>query len=142
LTFGPSWNDTLGTYLVRVLVFNYARTIQDTLSGYFTVSTQGIEESNSGSKPRVFALDAPSPNPSRDAVTIRYALPKTADISLKLYDVTGKLRATLDQGRKAAGTYTATFDFRDSRFGIASGIYFVRLNSSGFERTRKVLITR
>jgi hypothetical protein len=84
----------------------------------------------------------PSPNPSRDAVAIRYALPQAADISLKLYDAAGKLRAILDQGRKAGGEYSATLDIRDSKFDITSGIYFVRLNTPGFERTRKVVITQ
>jgi hypothetical protein len=73
---------------------------------------------------------------------IRYALPKTADISLMLYDAAGKLRAVLDQGRKAAGEYSATFDLRPSRFNFTSGIYFVRLNSTGFERTRKIVIAQ
>jgi N-acetylneuraminic acid mutarotase len=140
LTFAPDWNDSAGSYRAQAVVFNYARTIDDTMSGRFTVLPTGLEESGSNSAPRVFALDAPSPNPSRDAVTIRYALPKAADISLMLYDATGKLRATLDQGRKAAGRYSATFDFRDSRFDITSGIYFVRLKSFGFIQTRKVVI--
>jgi hypothetical protein len=142
LTFAPDWNDSAGSYRAQAVVFNYARTIDDTMSGRFTVLPTGLEESGSNSAPRVFALDAPSPNPSRDAVTIHYALPRAADITLKLYDATGKLRAILDQGRKAAGWYSATFDFRDSRFEIASGIYFVRLNSPGFERTRKVVIAQ
>jgi hypothetical protein len=142
LTFAPVWNAIAGTYRAQATVFNYARTIDDTMSGYFTVLPTGLEESGSNSTPRAFALDAPSPNPSRDAVTIRYTLPQAADISLRLYDATGKLRAVLDQERKAAGRYSATFEIRHSRFDITSGIYFVRLKSPGFERTRKMVITQ
>jgi hypothetical protein len=52
------------------------------------------------------------------------------------------MRAILAQRRKAAGEYSPTFDIRHSRFDITSGIYFVRLDSPGFERTRKVVITQ
>jgi hypothetical protein len=110
----------------------------DACTRVFTVSAVAVKQPSSANAPRAFALDVPSP--SREAVTIRYALPKAAEISLKLYDATGKLRSILDQGRKAAGEYSATFGIRHSGFVIASGIYFVRLNSPGFERTRKVVI--
>jgi len=137
----PSWNATPGAYLAKVFLLCQGRLCHDTVKQHFVVVKVGIAESNNGLLPREFALDIASPNPSRDAVTIHYALPKAADISLKLYDAAGKLRAVLDQGRKAAGEYSATFDARDSRFDITSGIYFVRLKSPGFERTRKVMVT-
>jgi hypothetical protein len=140
--FGPYWIAAFGVYQARAVVFNYAKTIQDTLYGYFTVSTEAVQAPSSIVAPKAFALDAPSPNPSRDALTIRYALPRAADISLKLYDATGKLRALLNQGRKAAGEYSTTFEIRDSRFDITPGIYFVRLNSPGFVQARKVVIAQ
>jgi hypothetical protein len=112
----------------------------DACTRVFTVSAVAVKQPTSTGAPRAFALDVSSP--SRKAVTIRYALPKAADISLKLYDAAGKQRAILDQGCKAAGEYSATFEIRDSRFDISPGFYFVRLNSPGFERTRKVVISQ
>jgi hypothetical protein len=118
-----------------------ANDTNDACTRVFTVSAVAVKQPNSANAPKAFALDVPSPNPNRDAVTIRYALPKAADISLKLYDAAGKQRATLYQGHEAAGRYSATFDIRHSSFDITPGIYFVRLNSPGFEETRKFVMT-
>jgi hypothetical protein len=137
------WQVDTGQYLARLVAWSDTYSLYDTLRRNITVVLPtGINEDARQSAPLTWALSEPSPSPSRDKVNISYALPQAADISLKLYDAAGKLRAILDQGRKAAGTYTATFDFRDSRFEIASGIYFARLDSPGFVQTRKVVITQ
>ncbi len=64
------------------------------------------------------------PNPFNPSTNISYKLSEKGYVTLKIYDVLGKLVTTIVDGQKEAGSYTAKFD--GSRCG--SGIYFVRLN--------------
>jgi hypothetical protein len=144
LNFSPWIAAQSGVHIAKcsTMLTDDANDTNDAGTKDFTVSAAAVKQPSPANSPRTFALDVPSPNPSRDEVTIRYALPQAADISLKLYDAAGKLRAILDQGRKPAGEYSATFDVRDSRFDITPGLYFVRLESPGFVRIRKVVVTQ
>jgi hypothetical protein len=140
LTFGPSWSATPGPYQARAVVFNYAMTVHDTLSGYFTVVAQGVEEQSSVIAPNAFALDVPSPNPCRVAVTIHYALPQASELSLRVYDANGQVVRTLVGSRQEAGRYSTIWNREDDHGKtLAQGIYFVRLRSPGFEKTQKAV---
>ena len=72
---------------------------------------------------------------------ITYTLPSSSSISLKIYDVTGKLVRTLVTGSQEAGTRIVTWDGRD-RSGqlVSSGLYFIRIATPEFSRTAKVII--
>ena len=137
-----TWQADTGQCLARLVAWSDTYSLYDTLRRNIMVLPTGMNEDARQSTPLAWALSEPSPSPSRDKVNISYALPKAADISLKLYDATGQLRAILDQGRKAAGEYSAMLDLRDSRFGITSGVYLIRLISPGFVQTRKVVIAQ
>jgi parallel beta-helix repeat protein len=63
------------------------------------------------------------PNPFNPTTVIRYLLPVAGHVSLRIYDILGREVATLVDGQKEMGYYTATFD--GSRF--SSGVYFIRL---------------
>jgi hypothetical protein len=135
LTF-PSWNLTFASYLAKVYALHNGIVLGDTTRKHFWVASTGIAESNQEPLPRAFALDIVSPNPSRDAVTIRYALPKAADISLKLYDATGKLEATFASGPAPAGA--SHLELRPSH--LSCGVYLLRLETGNNTLTRKLII--
>ena len=59
-------------------------------------------------------------------------------VALKVYDVLGKEVATLVNEQKPAGVYHASFDAT----GLASGVYFVRMNAGAFTQTRRLLLVR
>ena len=67
------------------------------------------------------------PNPFNPSTTITYSLPVEGYIELKLFDILGREIAILENGEKAAGTYTITFNTKDFQFFIPSGVYFYTL---------------
>uniref|UniRef100_A0A7C4GAX3 T9SS type A sorting domain-containing protein n=1 Tax=candidate division WOR-3 bacterium TaxID=2052148 RepID=A0A7C4GAX3_UNCW3 len=98
----------------------------------------GIEEQSS--LPRAFALENATPNPFRSRAAIRYALPRSTQVSLGIYSVSGALVRTLDSGTRAAGWYRVSWDGRDSRGNaVARGIYYCRLKASGFTAAEKLI---
>ena len=80
---------------------------------------------------------AARPSPARGRTVISYALPRTGDLSLVVYDATGRPVRTLAEGSRPAGRYTATWDAREA----ATGIYFLKLASGGSSISRKIVLT-
>ncbi len=78
------------------------------------------------------------PNPFNGTTEIRYALPRAGLVSLKVYDVLGREVGVLVDAVMVAGEQRVAFDAR----GVASGIYFVRMDVGGMRVTRKVLLVR
>lgn len=89
-------------------------------------------------QPLDFAIEAAWPNPFNERVSVRYSLPQSAEVQLAVYDILGRRVATLQQGRLAAGRHTVSWNAQ----GVASGVYFLRLNSAGQTRLRKVVLVR
>jgi hypothetical protein len=79
---------------------------------------------------------AATPNPFTNATTIRYTLPEPGACRLSLYDVTGKLVATLASGYHSAGTSS----FIVPRSSLSSGIYVLKLQTGTSTATTKLII--
>jgi len=83
------------------------------------------------------------PNPFNPQTTIRYAVPTSGMVSLRVYDVSGRLMRVLVDERRPGGEQTAVWDGRgDSGDAVASGIYFLRLESGGQVETRKTVLLK
>jgi len=85
--------------------------------------------------PLAFALEANVPNPFALRTTVRFALPRAADVRLEVFDLGGRRVATLVDGRREAGHHAVPFE----PSGLRSGVYFVRFSAGGFAATRKML---
>jgi hypothetical protein len=79
-----------------------------------------------------------TPNPFQDAATISYSLAKPGNVSLMLYDVTGKLVGTLVNGYRPAGAYS--YSLLTTHHSLASGVYVLRFESDGCETRQKLII--
>ncbi len=87
-----------------------------------------------------------TPNPFSVVTSIHYALPsRMADgpVTLKIYNVSGRLVRTLVDASQAEGPYNVTWDGRD-RHGrpVAAGIYFCRLSAAGEAVTQRMVLLR
>jgi hypothetical protein len=90
--------------------------------------------------PVAFNLAQNSPNPLArcDKGVIRYGLPRSARVELKVYDVLGREVMTLVDGDKSAGWHHVDLDPDD----FAAGIYFYRISAGGFVAQRKMTVLR
>lgn len=89
-------------------------------------------------KPQNFALSQNYPNPFNPSTTIEFDLPKTSEVSLKVFNILGEEVATLVSDRLSAGSYFYEWDAS----GLASGIYLYRLQASDYVETRKMVLMR
>jgi hypothetical protein len=71
-----------------------------------------------------------SPNPAREAVTLRFALPRDGTVSLTVKDVGGRVVARVVDGPAAAGWHAVQWDGRDPEGRPApAGVYMARLET-------------
>ncbi len=88
--------------------------------------------------PEKFILYQNYPNPFNPTTTIKFYVPATAPVSLKVYDLVGREVAVLVDEVKPAGEFAIDFDAA----ALASGIYFYVLKTSKFETVRKMIFLR
>ena len=89
-------------------------------------------------RPTEYSLSQNYPNPFNPATTISYSIPKNSIVDLKVFDVSGKEVATLENGERASGTYQVTFDGKL----LASGVYYYRLVADDFVSTKKLVLIK
>lgn len=78
------------------------------------------------------------PNPFNPNSTIRFSINERVKVSLKIFDILGREISTLVNEEKAAGRYEVVFNAN----GLASGIYFYRLQAGNFVQTRKMILLK
>jgi hypothetical protein len=89
------------------------------------------------------ALAQNTPNPFRPDTHIAYALAREAEVSLKVYDVEGRLVNTLVSGRMEAGAHGVRWDGRDSEGrDAAPGVYLYRLETPERALSRKMVLLK
>jgi len=99
----------------------------------------GVEgKVNEGALPKEYELAQNFPNPFNPVTTINYALPKAGKIRIDVFNVLGRLVATLTDGHQVAGRHTVQFD----GLAFGSGTYFYRLEAGSFQQTRKMLLLK
>lgn len=117
-------------------IYNYSLTPQEIydLGGYGHV----VNVENISGIPEVFSLSQNYPNPFNPATTINYAIPKSENVSLIVYDILGREVAILENGFKNAGYYSVEFDAGK----LSSGIYFYRIVAGNFSETKKLMLLK
>ncbi len=88
-------------------------------------------------KPGAFALRQNVPNPAAGATTFSFELPAGADVTLAVYDASGRRVATVAQGYFPPGAHDVPF-----ANGLAPGVYVYRLETASNSAARKMVVTR
>jgi len=97
-----------------------------------------VTEENINPIPGHMSINSIYPNPFNSGTNIDIDLRQSRNLTLKVYDITGKEVSTLAQGFYQAGRHGFVFD--GSRF--ASGVYLVRLESMGIIDTKKMILLK
>jgi hypothetical protein len=116
-------------------VYNY-RLKQIDFNGnfeYFNLSNEVIVELPTSSE-----MSQNYPNPFNPSTKIDYELPADGEISLILYDISGREVANIVNEFKTAGYYTANFNASN----LSSGIYFYKLSAEKFTQTKKMMLIK
>lgn len=92
-----------------------------------------------GQIPDKFMLEQNYPNPFNPSTVIRYQLPVSSKVDLRVFDVLGREVAQLVHNQmESQGMHTVTFNAS----GLSSGIYFYRLRTGDYIQTKKMLLLK
>lgn len=114
-----------------------ARPALQWLISYVADNPAGIKTAASV-PPSGFSLSQNYPNPFNPTTVIDYQLPEEGPVTLRVYDILGKIVATLADRVESPGSYQVKFD--GSRF--ASGVYFYRLEADGNSITKNFVLMK
>jgi Pel9A-like, right handed beta helix region/FlgD Ig-like domain len=83
------------------------------------------------------------PNPFNPSTRITYVIPEAGDVTLRIFDVSGKLVREIVGGRQEGGVHLVTWNGEDGKgVHVASGVYFARLEFRGAVRTSRLVLAR
>ncbi|MBI3005476.1 MAG: T9SS type A sorting domain-containing protein [Ignavibacteriales bacterium] len=140
---GGNWtaiNSGLGYSSVNVVATNSSGYIfAGTSNGVFrsVQSTTSVKEVSSH-VPTAFALEQNYPNPFNPSTRIKFQVPSSRFVGLKIYNLLGQEVASLVNEEMKPGSYEVTWDAT----GFPSGVYFYRLTTDGFLETKKLVLIR
>ena len=93
--------------------------------------------------PTVSRLFPSVPNPFARSASIAYHVPHESDVTIRIYDVSGRLVRTLVDDATEPGRHLAVWDGRgDSGESLGSGVYLCAMDACGLRLTRKMILLR
>ena len=108
------------------------------LNVVYTVLTNVNENTVSNLNPGNYELSQNYPNPFNPSTNIRFSLPNSGNISLKVYDQLGKEVTSLAEGFRNSGTYEISFNAAN----LSSGIFFYKLVTNDISLTKKMILVK
>jgi hypothetical protein len=109
----------------------------------FVAGQTGIEEEEGGALPMLPILSVPTPNPSISGCSVRYDLPETSNVTVTVFDISGRSVRVLHEGILQVGEGQLNFDGRDSSGAtLPSGCYSVVLTGPAGAASTMMVIAR
>jgi len=122
--------------------------VETTNAGVITKAEMGIAQivgdintSNPNDRsdlPDGFALDQNYPNPFNPSTNISYSIPYSADVTLQVVDLTGRVVSRMEMPRQSAGTHKVALDASH----LSSGVYLYRIQAGGYAASRKFTLIK
>jgi len=144
ITYGLSGNDTSYLWTVpnvnsdscKIKIIAYGPGWQyDESDGTFSITTTGIEENCLSLIAYRFLLKI-NPNPVKSLTAIRYSLPTEGNVSLQIFEVSGRLVKTLVNETKGPGNYKVNLNTKD----LSASVYFLSIRTESDMRIIKRLV--
>ncbi|MCF8262077.1 MAG: T9SS type A sorting domain-containing protein [Melioribacteraceae bacterium] len=121
---------------VKFIPTNNMTGVTNTLS-YSEPAVTSVERMD-GTLPTEYSLRQNYPNPFNPTTNIEFALPKSSNVTVKIFNALGQTVTTLVQEYKEAGTYQVDFDASK----LSSGIYIYQIQADGFTSSRKMMLLK
>ena len=100
---------------------------------------QGMEEDNiNAGEVTDFKLDQNYPNPFNPSTSIKFDIPVSGFVSIKVFDVSGKEVYSIVNEVRSAGRHEVTFNAS----GLSSGVYYYRIASGNFNDIKKMILVK
>ncbi|MDK9701195.1 MAG: T9SS type A sorting domain-containing protein [bacterium] len=100
----------------------------------FTVQVTAMEPDHNSAMPKVYLMQN-APNPFNNTTNIGFQITTPENLTVALYDLSGRLVKTIASGSYSAGSHTVTLNAT----GLSAGMYFYRLTTeSGFTTQKKL----
>ena len=108
-----------------------------------SLTTVRVDKKNLSGIPKEYALFQNYPNPFNPTTTIRYQLPKSGRLTLKIYNLMGQEIISLVDEKKESGKYKIEWDGlnRDGH-AAGTGLYLVRMSASKITVSKKILLLK
>jgi hypothetical protein len=135
-SFNDQTVDAGKTYTYTLRSFDLNGTIHNYPLVKATVTA--LEGGSLNNAPKEYALKQNYPNPFNPTTNIKYELPSAGLVTIKVYDILGRVVTTLINENKNAGSYIAVFDA--SRF--SSGIYYYTISAGKYSKTMKLTLLK
>ena len=100
-------------------------------------SSSGVEQFGN-STPNSYELDQNFPNPFNPSTTIRFSVPSSEFVSLRIYNSIGEKVAELVNQVLPAGIYNVNWNAEN----VSSGVYFYKIEAGSFINTKKMILLR
>lgn len=100
------------------------------------LTTTGISGNNQ--IPTGYSLSQNYPNPFNPVTTIKFTMPISGNVTLKVFDVTGRLVSEIVKGNLQAGLHETNFNASN----LSSGAYFYKLETNGFTDIKKMMLVK
>lgn len=122
------------------LVFNMGIPPAITQDGVFSVMKTGIGEAVPFNLPGEFRIDQNYPNPFNSITIIRYQLPQTSSVTLKILDVNGREIKTLQSSIKEPGYHSVSWNgMGKNGCPISSGIFICQMQAGKYLACKKLV---
>ena len=87
---------------------------------------------------KVYSLNQNYPNPFNPVTTISYDIPTESNVTLTIYDITGRMVKALINETQQAGMKQIMWNATD----VSSGVYIYRIQAGDFTQTRKMILLK
>jgi photosystem II stability/assembly factor-like uncharacterized protein len=129
--------------IAEVVIYNtvLSDSQRSAVENYLTIKYDiptGIEDQQGDIIPERFNLSQNYPNPFNPSTTIRFQVPNSSFVNLKVYDILGNEVATLVNEEKATGSYEVNFKAAN----LSSGVYLYKLQAGSFIEIKKMLLLK